>query len=333
MANYPYSTNTSDLSTETRQKRLVMKHELYMKEQEAIQKQVQINIAEALTKQRNKREANFLKLRNDIEEGKVLAEELGERLTLKEETAKRQKQRLYDEWTEKVYNKLNRPINEKIKSMDPKALNQHKQEAYQHFLDTVNKKGCLFRDIIIESEYDPLNDNKAVKYRTRVDDPCSRVLKTRDEEDAIAKEGRNVMNESMDSTSTSGNVVLGRCDNLDTKLWAKGIFESTPYGYFNKMMASTISEESSKTYQSRVKFDHYGIEQGSATLNQEFPKGKRTTFGGIAGLKSKDQYVFMKRTKRVWEWLETNFLKHDSHGDYFLTCSRDSKEIVVEMTI
>ncbi|ETW08263.1 hypothetical protein, variant 1 [Aphanomyces invadans] len=286
---YPYSAKTSDLSTDTRQKRLLMKHELYKKDQENIQKQIQINIADSLAKQRNKREANFVKLRRDIDEGKSLAQELEERLLIKEETAKRQKQRLYEEWSEKVYNKINGPINERVKAMDSKALNLHKQEAYQHFLDTANKKGCLFRDIIIESEYDPLHENKAIQHCTRVDDPCCRVIKHREEEDAIANEGKKVLDDSMEPHGNGVTLVLGRCDNLDTKLWASGIFEATPYGYFNKMMASTISAESSKTYESRVKFDHYDIEKGVGTLNKEFPKGKQTTFNGVSGLKSKDQ--------------------------------------------
>ncbi|RHY56697.1 hypothetical protein DYB30_005487 [Aphanomyces astaci] len=243
-------------------KRLVMKHELYKKDQEDIQKQIQVNIADSLTKQRNKREANYVKLRRDIDEGKSLAEELEERLSLKEETAKRQKQRLYDEWSEKVFNKINGPINDRVKAMDAKALNLHKQEAYQHFLDTANKKGCLFRDIIIESEYDPLHDNKSIRHVTHVDDPCCRVIKHREEEEAIANEGKKVLDDSMEPRGTgTAPLILGRCDNLDTKLWASGIFESTPYGYFNKMMASTISAESSKTYESRVKFDHYDIEK------------------------------------------------------------------------
>ncbi|RLO11765.1 hypothetical protein DYB28_010925, partial [Aphanomyces astaci] len=146
--------------------------------------------------------------------------------------------------------------------MDAKALNLHKQEAYQHFLDTANKKGCLFRDIIIESEYDPLHDNKSIRHVTHVDDPCCRVIKHREEEEAIANEGKKVLDDSMEPRGTgTAPLILGRCDNLDTKLWASGIFESTPYGYFNKMMASTISAESSKTYESRVKFDHYDIEK------------------------------------------------------------------------
>jgi hypothetical protein len=53
----------------------------------------------------------------------------------------------------------------------------------------------------------------------------------------------------------------GRADNLDTKLWASGIFESTPYGYFNKMMESKISEVGAKTLHSHIHLDHYNIEK------------------------------------------------------------------------
>jgi hypothetical protein len=40
-----------------------------------------------------------------------------ERLTLKEESAKRQKQRLFEEWNEKVYAKFNQPIVDKVHAM------------------------------------------------------------------------------------------------------------------------------------------------------------------------------------------------------------------------
>ncbi|OQR94625.1 phosphatase PTC7 family protein [Achlya hypogyna] len=274
------SANTSDLSTATRQKRLQMKHEIYQKEQEELQKKLAHSISENLAKERNRRDAKYLRLQNEIDEGKALAAELEERLVLKEESEKRQKQRLYDEWTEKVYNRLNHPINDKVRAMDAKQLNQHKQEAYQRFLDAANKKGCLFRDIIIESDYDPLHDHTYIKQVARVDDPSLRVLKNRESEEAIANEGRHITTDSMDAARVPGTV-LGRADNLDTKLWAAGTFESTPYGYFNKMMSSTMSEEGSKTYESRVKFDHYDVDKTSATLNGEFPRGKRTIFEGV----------------------------------------------------
>ncbi|OQS05305.1 phosphatase PTC7 family protein, partial [Thraustotheca clavata] len=276
------STTTSNMSTATRQKRLQMKHEIYQREQEEMQKKLSTNISENLAKERSRRDANYLKLRTEVEEGKALALELEERIILKEESEKRQKQRLYEEWTEKVYNKLNKPINDKVRAMDAKALNKHKQQAYQHFLDAANKKGCLFRDIIIESDYDPLHDLSYIKHTTHLDDPSLRVLKNRENEEAIANEGRHIMNDSMNTNSSGSRaVVLGRSDNLDTKLWASGTFESTPYGYFNKMMNSTISEEGSKTYESCIKLDHYNVDKSFQTLNNEFPKGKRTQFEGL----------------------------------------------------
>ena len=44
-----------------------LKHEIYQKEQEDLQKKVAMNIADSLAKQRNKRETNYLKLRKEVE--------------------------------------------------------------------------------------------------------------------------------------------------------------------------------------------------------------------------------------------------------------------------
>ncbi|KDO32449.1 hypothetical protein SPRG_02926 [Saprolegnia parasitica CBS 223.65] len=258
------STNTSDLSTATRQKRLQMKHEMYQREQDELQRKLLLTISDNLAKDRNRREVKYLRLRSEIDEGKALASELEERLVLKEESEKRQKLRLYDEWTEK----------------DPKALNQHKQEAYQRFLDAANKKGCLFRDIIIESDYDPLHDHTYIKHVAKIDDPSLRVIRNRDEEEAIANEGRHDGSDALEGVKHRAQS-LGRADNLDTKLYASGTFESTPYGYFNKMMSSTLSDQGSKTYESRVQLDHYHIDKTVETLNGEFPRGKRTTFDHV----------------------------------------------------
>lgn len=62
-------------------------------------------------------------------------------------------------------------------------------------------------------------------------------------------------------------------------LWSKGVYESTPYGYFHKMMSSTASAGGAKTSSSRVKLDHDTIEVGPAAVRREHPGGKRTDFG------------------------------------------------------
>lgn len=50
-----------------------MKHELYKKEQEALQKQIAVAIAESLQKQKNRKEAQFLRLQQDVEVWRLLS--------------------------------------------------------------------------------------------------------------------------------------------------------------------------------------------------------------------------------------------------------------------
>lgn len=49
------------------QKRMAMKHELYMKEQEAMEKKLAETIAENLQRQKSKKEGQYLKLQQDVE--------------------------------------------------------------------------------------------------------------------------------------------------------------------------------------------------------------------------------------------------------------------------
>ncbi|KAG2790215.1 hypothetical protein PC129_g7113 [Phytophthora cactorum] len=269
----------SVLSKETHMKRMSMKHELYTKEQEAMQKKLAETIAENIQRQKSKKEGQYLKLQQEVEDGKILAKELREKLELQQQSKTRQFSRMHEEWTNGVFHKLNDPIVAKVQSMDGKQRSAERAEAYQKFLDITNKKGGLFRDIIIESEYNPLSDAKFINHRAKLDDPVKRAIRRREEEDAIARDGANMSNEAGDLPVLSGQNV-GRSDNLDVKLWSKGEFESTPYGYFHKMMNSTASSDGSKTYASHVKLDHYNIEKGPEVLRQELPKGKRTNFDG-----------------------------------------------------
>lgn len=89
---------------------------------------------------------------------------------------------MHDEWTTGVFDKLNDPVLRKVAAMDSKALSLAKHETYERFLDITNKKGGLFRDIIIESEYNPLQDVQFVRHRAKIDDPVKRVIRRREEE-------------------------------------------------------------------------------------------------------------------------------------------------------
>jgi hypothetical protein len=104
-------------------------------------------------------------------------------------------------------------------------------------LDITNKKSAIFRDIIIESEYDPLEPNRrAIKARTgKLKDPTLHILqKTVDEmvmlDPDYGKSGEN----------------RGGKYTLPTEMWASGKIEATPHGRFGKMMASANNEEKRK---------------------------------------------------------------------------------------
>lgn len=94
-------------------------------------------------------------------------------------------------------------------------------------------------------------------------------------QDAIAHAGSDGSGVKARSASGEG---LGRGDNLDATLWSAGVFESTPYGYFHKMMSSTASSGGAHTSASRVKLDHDTIEVGPEAVRREMPGGKRTDF-------------------------------------------------------
>ncbi|KAF1788345.1 hypothetical protein GQ600_19905 [Phytophthora cactorum] len=225
----------SVLSKETHMKRMSMKHELYTKEQEAMQKKLAETIAENIQRQKSKKEGQYLKLQQEVEDGKILAKELREKLELQQQSKTRQFSRMHEEWTNGVFHKLNDPIVAKVQSMDGKQRSAERLKRTRNFWILPTKK----------ADYSVTLSLKATG-------------------DLPVLSGQNV----------------GRSDNLDVKLWSKGEFESTPYGYFHKMMNSTASSDGSKTYASHVKLDHYNIEKGPEVLRQELPKGKRTNFDG-----------------------------------------------------
>lgn len=159
--------------------------------------------------------------------------------------------------------------------MDQKQLNKRKNEDYKKFLNVTNRKPAIFRDIIIESEYDPLEPNRrCFKAKTAMLEDPVKISEIKARKEA-----------SMLGTSTKGALiqkpVLGK-DTLDVKLWASGQIEATPYGTFAKMMSTTNSnssssphEKRSKTMQSHIHFDHFAFPKGRSAIDEEMPKGKR----------------------------------------------------------
>ena len=100
-------------------------------------------------------------------------------------------------------------------------------------------------------------------------DPTSRVLdKLRDEKYMLASKA------AMAAAKQSHTREV-----LDVLDWGSGRIESTPHGFFAKMMAKAENpgppKEPSGTFKSVIPFDHYNVSRGKAAVDVEMPKGKR----------------------------------------------------------
>ena len=97
-------------------------------------------------------------------------------------------------------------------------MNQRKNTDYKKFLTVTNRKPAIFRDIIIESEYDPLEPNRrCYKAKTAMLEDPVKISEIKARKEA-----------SMLGTSTKGVLTqkqpIGK-DTLDVKLWASGQIE------------------------------------------------------------------------------------------------------------
>jgi hypothetical protein len=228
------------------------------------------SIAKALKQKQKKTEKNFDTLTNDLVMAHDLLDSIDESMSLQDEAARNKTRRQFEDWNQNVHGKIQAEILQRLDSKNYKQLHKEKNADYQNFLDITNRKSAIYRDIIIESEYDPLEPNRrSIKAVTgKMKDPTLMILQKLDDESG---------------TFTKKKQTLGR-DSLDVKLWASGQIEATPYGRFNKMMgvaeggeagATAPAKPKSSTMRSAVKFDHFDYPTDKESLDAEMPKGKR----------------------------------------------------------
>nr|CCA19220.1 conserved hypothetical protein [Albugo laibachii Nc14] len=256
--------HTTKRNVEIRKKRHVLGEDL------------NLQVVQSILRHKQKREAKYQQLWRQAEEGKILADKVHDELATQERERHRQMQKMNSEWNCKVFYRLNDSIVRQVDALDASQLNKQRNEAYTKFLSVNDRKGGLFRDIIIESEYNPLQDIKYLMSSVQLDDPVKRILTRRQNEIAEAEDSDAMSLSSHFQWKKRDLHGLGRNDNLDVKLYAKGRLESTPYGYFQSEGGGRYSN--SKTTESRVQFDHYNFERGEAIVSKEFPKGRRTNY-------------------------------------------------------
>jgi len=267
-----FSKSSSKITTvpiKVAQEKRAKKFEKFWKEQKDINRENERKKRDKIIKDKMKKEQKFNEMYHTLKQGRQLADEMEKMLNINDMNVDRKKTQQYQSWNDNVYNTIQDGIKSHLDSTDRKALNQRKREEYQQFLDAMNQKGAIFRDIIIESDYDPLVSNKnSITYKTqRIEDPTKRVLQKGEEEAKMIHPGRSLGKQAM-------------CrDTFDTTQWATGKVEASPHGHFTKMFRSDgPALKGNPTQKSRVVFDQFNFPKGKEAVDCELPKGKKMDF-------------------------------------------------------
>jgi hypothetical protein len=235
-------------------------------------------IENSLQRAAEKKAKKFYELTTDISNCQDFLEVVDKSLSLHDEAARNKTRRQFEDWNTTVHGRIQSDITNQLNAMEYKELLKKRNQDYQNFLDITNKKPAIFRDIIIESEYDPLEPNRRAIHAKpgKLNDPTLHILQKAYDESAM-----------LDPNSTKNsfrNVRTGR-DTLDVEMWNSGKIEATPHGRFGKMMTQpagggggggdSIREQKIKSQRSNVIFDHYDFPVGKAAIDKEMPVGKR----------------------------------------------------------
>eukprot|EP00760_Papus_ankaliazontas_P034432 PhM_4_TR7189/c0_g1_i1/m.29960 len=194
-----------------------------------------------------------------VDESMNFVRSVGEVVEEYETRMQRRKERLYDEWCQNVFDPIQLNVDTNVNSMSRKELNRRRCEAFEAYLSEFNKKSAgLFRDIIIEADYDPLAHQKSgtVKYkRPQLKDDPTKNRETR-EANRIAPP----LQQQRRGGPTGARV--------DVTAWAT--IESTPYGWHAneppEKTAAISAAKQAKVQKSTLVMDHYQVPTGDDGL-------------------------------------------------------------------
>eukprot|EP00605_Chrysophyceae_sp_TOSAG23-4_P001949 GSChrysophyteH1.ASY1.ANO1.2159.1 assembled CDS len=205
----------------------------------------------------------FADLQSSLNDSLDFLDEVDRDLSLVDETRRTKTRRQFEDWNRNVHGKIQQKVLSKVNTISSKGLHEKKLQSYEKFLSITNRKPAIFRDIIIESEYDPLEANRsAIRANfTRLKDPLK--IDKQKAESELAMVGLHLQDRT------------GETDRLTPQLWAKGKIESTPYGMFASMMTPADEKEGAMDGRSsNVVFDDYNYPTGKAAVDREMPNPK-----------------------------------------------------------
>lgn len=207
--------NKNKIVTREEKEKLEHKREAKRQETEAFFQKIK----ETTTKLRNKRheesEKRFQDLWNDIlEERETFLKDLNEKLASYHEGDERKRQQIYEEWCEKVFDPIQNQIDEHLSKLPFEEIKRKKRLKFEEYLNKLNHKhknnGGVFRDIVLEDEYDPFELSKdTFKYKTTTKKKIGEV-------------------------PSKPSLGLRKQDMLDVAQYDK--LGATPFGHYSKMI-------------------------------------------------------------------------------------------------
>jgi hypothetical protein len=243
-----------------------------LKEQILYQRQkvlsdTQKNITRTLQRNNLHKLKETMKLESSISECMEFLDGIDRSMSTHEETMQHRKRQQFEQWNKNVFGEIQSQVVDVIGKIDSRELNRLKNEDYQKYLDITNRKSAIFRDTIIEGEYDPLEVNRrAPKLNLPIlKDPTNVYAQKKAVEAAML---------DVDHLLTKKQPVYGKY-TLPTELWAAGKIEATPFGVTRARTGATGSAMNAMTHRSKIQFDHFDFPRGKQALDAEMPLGKR----------------------------------------------------------
>ena len=214
----------------------------------------------------------------DKEEG--IMKDVDETLRVSETARAKKKAALYESWKREVYDKISSQIDDAVNRLDPHDVKRRLQTQYEAFLNASNHKAGIFRDIVIETDYDPFaHSSSLVKVDLAgIKDPVKRDLQRHQEEQRWLSKERGP--------------APGR--RWDEEKSIKSIEEQQLATQRSIRLEGIESKEYQKRSDSRrLVFKHYGEamqNDGGAAARLEVPKGKACR--GPPGMEGKRKDLF-----------------------------------------
>jgi len=260
-------------------------------EVEALKRAVKWRIADAHA-EREKRESERLKQIYKEQNGFVA--ELDSRLKNAKDQEVLKTKELHNVWEKEVYTKIESQIAKQLGDRDSDDINVRLNDQMDKYVEAVSAK-TLFRDIIIESEYNPFESKAAT---IKVDARARSKTVWDGLKDPLNEQIEKVMEIHQDKTAAQ-MPIKGKNPGkatLPLREWATGVIEDTPHGFAYKFFEKSM-QEASLTYEekqqrakrniSTLSMDHYDYPVGKGAVSAEYPKGKRCFPNWIPGESNK----------------------------------------------